>query len=125
MASAGNESVRKAKPGSGLGRSRKPGWLMVSQVLPPLARNGCQPPDQCASRISPLVEPAVGNSSQAIQKPPDPSTAIDDPCEYVDPGRVEHGGRAPPMPRRVGSVATWIGDATFWPLHEPKCDQET
>ena len=70
------------------------------------------------------MEPAVGNSSQAIQKPPDPSAAMDEPCEYVEPGTSSTAvGATDAAP--VGSVATWIGEVTPSPLHEPKCDQET
>ena len=71
--SAGNESLRKEYPGSGLGRSAKPAGLIVCGVFQLV-------PSQWASLIWP-VEPLLGHSSHAIQNPLPPSEASEEPCE--------------------------------------------
>jgi hypothetical protein len=74
--------------------------------------------------MAPVLAEAVGNSCQAIQKPPAPSAAIEEPWEFVEPGtdRIAVGAtEASPDGRR----ATFIGEETFAPEQDPNCVHET
>src|SRR5436189_6444122 len=118
IATTGAESVEKRKPGSGFGRSRKSGGLIVRAALQPSLRL------QWTRSIEPLLAEALAYSSQASQKSPRPPAPMVAPWEKFEPGTSSTVlGAVGAVPG--GRSATRRCDGPSSPSHESKRVQAT